>query len=211
MLLSLCVSRPAVYVWQFWQILRGDSPLKATAQMLPVIFSGAFAALMTAYLISRIRPGFLLLGSMCAFATGNIIAAVTPPSLNYWAASFIAMLIMPIGMDCSFPAGNLVASASMPRHQQGLAASLVNTVLNYSISIGLGIAALVETRINRDGTQVLEGYRSAFYVGIGLATLGIGVSLVLVWATRPRDKATQSGEKTVVDEPVEGASSTTSR
>ena len=181
--------------------------MKATAQMLPVIFSGAFAALMTAYLISRIRPGFLLLGSMFAFATGNIIAAVTPPSLNYWAASFIAMLIMPIGMDCSFPAGNLVASASMPRHQQGLAASLVNTVLNYSISIGLGIAGLVETQINKDGTQVLKGYRSAFYVGIGLATMGICIGLVLVWVTRPWSVRTPSN-KVLEDDMVEPAGAT---
>jgi len=156
--------------------------------MVPVIFSGAFAALMTAFLLSHVRAGIVLMIAMCAFCIGNIIASVTPPGLNYWAASFIAMLIMPIGMDSSFPAANIAVSNSMPRHQQGLAASLVNTVINYSISIGLGLAGLVETRINRDGTELLKGYRSALYLAIGLAVLGIGSCAVLIWTTRERTK-----------------------
>lgn len=73
----------------------------------------------------------------------------------------------------------------MPRDQQGLSASLVNTVINYSISIGLGIAGTVESNVAPEGSDVLKGYRSAWYCGIGLAGLGIGVSVVLLWVTRP--------------------------
>lgn len=53
-----------------------------------------------------------------------------------------------------------------------MAASIVATVVNYSISIGLGIAGTIESQINRDGTQVLLGYRSAWYVCVGMAGLG---------------------------------------
>lgn len=71
----------------------------------------------------------------------------------------------------SFPSGTLVLSNSLPRQQQGVAASVVNTVVNYSISIGLGLAGTVERYVNSQDT--LAGYRAASYMGTGLAGLGI--------------------------------------
>ncbi|KAG7562922.1 hypothetical protein FFLO_01612 [Filobasidium floriforme] len=167
------------YLWQSWLVLRGDSPLKATAQFSPICLSGIIAALLAGYLMSRVQPGYILLGSMVAFGASNVIAAVTPPDLTYWAASFIGVLIAPFGMDCSFPAANLAASDFMSRDKQGVGASLVNTMINYSISIGLGIGSLVETHISHN-RSLLDGYRGAHYVGIGLAGLGMLASLVLV-------------------------------
>lgn len=80
----------------------------------------------------------------------------------------------------------------MPPRHQGVGASLVNTVLNYSISIGLGLAGLVEMRINPDGTNLLEGYRAAWYVGIGMGGLGMVVALAAVWTERGEQKAARS-------------------
>ena len=68
----------------------------------------------------------------------------------------------------------------MPRNQQGLAASLVNTVVNYSISIGLGMAGLVDSRLDRGGRDMLRGFRSAWYLGIGLGSLGMAVSTYFI-------------------------------
>lgn len=78
----------------------------------------------------------------------------------------------------SFPSGTLIVSNSMPREHQGLAASLVNTVVNYSISLGLGFAGTVESRVNHSGLDVFKGYRGATYMGIGLAGLGVGIATV---------------------------------
>lgn len=80
----------------------------------------------------------------------------------------------------SFPAGVIVLSYHMPNHQQGLAASLVNTVVNYSISIGLGIAGTAERYVVRNGENRLEGYRAALYVGISLDILGLILAIGLV-------------------------------
>lgn len=66
----------------------------------------------------------------------------------------------------------------MPKEHQGVAASLVNTIVNYSISIALGIAGTIEGHINDDGKDLLKGYRGAWYLGIGLAGSGILLSLL---------------------------------
>ena len=73
----------------------------------------------------------------------------------------------------SFPAATVILSDSMPKEHQGLAASLVNTVVNYSISIGLGIGGTVEVNVDRGIKDLLRGYRGAWYAGIGLSGMGV--------------------------------------
>lgn len=65
----------------------------------------------------------------------------------------------------------------MHHHHQGLAASLVTTTVNYSISLGLGFAGTVESNVNDGGKNPLKGYRGALYLGIGLAGLGMVTSI----------------------------------
>ena len=78
-------------------------------------------------------------------------------------------------MDTSFPAASLVLSDMVPGHLQGVAASLVNTVINYSISIGLGVAGTAEREVVLRGADLVHGYRAALYVSVGMA----GTSLVI--------------------------------
>ena len=102
----------------------------------------------------------------------------------------------------SFPAGTVILSDLMAttsrseqdddkqegdegegdqQQQQGVAASLVNTVVNYSISIGLGVAGTVEGHINHGGKDLERGYRGAWYTGMGLSGLGVGVAGMFVF------------------------------
>lgn len=86
-------------------------------------------------------------------------------------------------MDISFPASSLVLSDMVPKHVQGVAASLVNTVVNYSISIGLGIAGTAEFQVLQGGGTQLEGYRAALYTAVGLAcaafAVGLGFAIIM--------------------------------
>lgn len=92
-------------------------------------------------------------------------------------------------MDISFPASATILSDAVPAGYQGVSASLVNTVINYSIAIGLGIAGTVEAQVNYDGNQVLEGYRAAFYVSVGLASVGCGIAAAYaIFLEDPSDK-----------------------
>lgn len=80
-------------------------------------------------------------------------------------------------MDISFPASSLTLSDMVPKNVQGVAASLVNTVVNYSISIGLGIAGTAEMQRVQRGASELEGIHAAMYTGVGLATAAFLVGL----------------------------------
>jgi MFS family permease len=105
-------------------------------------------------------------------------------------------------MDMSFPAATLILSNAVSREHQGVAASLINTVVNYSISLGLGFAGTVEVHVtkgDRTFNDTLHGYRGALYTGIGLAGLGIFLSFLFVlksyWKDHTDARAKASEEK----------------
>ena len=118
--------------------------------------------------------------AMLGFCIGNILIATAPVGQTYWANIFVATVVTPWGMDMSFPAATIIMSDSVPKEHQGIAASLVVTVVNYSISIGLGIAGTVESKVNNGGQDLLKGYRGALYAAIGLSGIAVLLGLCFV-------------------------------
>ncbi|KAM0255613.1 hypothetical protein ACHAQJ_005618 [Trichoderma viride] len=171
-----------LYLWQILQLIRGHSPLEASAQFSTAAISGACAAFTTGLILGRVRPSLVMFMALMAFTVGGILVATVPPHQIFWAQTFVSILVMPWGMDMSFPAATIILSEAFPKEHQGLAASLVNTVINYSISIGLGIAGTVQSQISPGTTEqdILRGCRSAFYVGIGLSGLGVLVATLFI-------------------------------
>ncbi|KAK4943184.1 hypothetical protein LTR10_017208 [Elasticomyces elasticus] len=179
------------YLWQFWELLRGQSILLSAAMFVPTAISGALAAISTGFLCSMMQPGWVMLISMTGFLVGNTLLATMPVRQAYWAQTFVSLIIAPWGMDMSFPSGVIVLADHMPPEHQGLAASLVNAFINYSISIGLGMAGTVEAHVNNGGRNSLKGYRGAWYLGIGLDVLGMimAVGLIFSWRATQKQKA----------------------
>jgi hypothetical protein len=83
----------------------------------------------------------------------------------------------------SFPTGILILSDAMPQKDQGAAGSLVNTVVNYSISMGLAFAGTVDRYVNNYGEDVFKGYRGATYMGVGLAGIGTMIATCFMFVT----------------------------
>lgn len=88
-------------------------------------------------------------------------------------------------MDSSFPAATIIFSDAVPPEYQGIGASVVTTVVNYSISLWLGFASTIEYEVARGEKE--RGYGGAFWFESGLAGLGLGLSLVL-WGSELRKK-----------------------
>ncbi|KAJ5950922.1 Major facilitator superfamily domain general substrate transporter [Penicillium vulpinum] len=179
-----------LYFFEFMEVIKGDTPLLALAKWAPSAVSGAIAAITTGFILARVRPSAIMLMAMLAFTGGQILLATLPVHQTYWAQTFVISILTPWGMDMSFPSGTLILSDSMSREHQGLAASLVNTIVNYSISIGLGLAGTVQSQVDRGGSDTLRGYRGASYMGIGLAGLGVAIaSMFFIRSLTKRDKA----------------------
>lgn len=93
----------------------------------------------------------------------------------------------------SFPAATIYLSNSIERAHQGVAASLVSTVVNYSISLGLGFAGTVEANVKNGDSpdDILKGFRGALYMAIGLAGLALATSILFLGHTYWGDRRDQ--------------------
>jgi MFS family permease len=197
------------YFWQFLEGLRNITPFHASLQFIPCIVSGFCAAIVTGLVLGRIPGSSIMLIALLSFTTGLILLVTAPVGQTYWAQTFVSTIIMPWGMcvypcppilkptdryrDMSFPAATLLLSNLMAKEHQGVAGSLVNTVVNYSISIALGIAGTVEAHSNSDGNNLLEGYRSVWYLGIGLS--GSGAICAVIFGIDTWRNSRRSGGK----------------
>ncbi|KAJ5929540.1 hypothetical protein N7454_006490 [Penicillium verhagenii] len=172
------------YFYAMMTNIESNSGLLATAKFSGVAVSGAIAAVFTGILLGRLPACVIMFIAMVAFTIGQALLVSLPIGQIYWANAFLISIITPWGMDMSFPSGILILSNAMPAEDQGVAGSLVTTAVNYSISLGLGFAGVVESYVNDDGQDVLKGYRGASYMGLGLAGLGVIVAtsfMIVTW------------------------------
>lgn len=169
------------YLLQIYSDLRHGSPLLISAWFSPIAVSGFAASVTTGIILKKVRTSVVMVLSMSCFVIGVTLVATVPVHQSYWIQTFICSLVIPWGMDMSFPAATIIMSTTIPKEHQGVAASLVNTFVNYSISLGLGFAGTVEREVNNGGKTEedrLRGYRGALYLAVGLAGLGLLVSVV---------------------------------
>ncbi|KAI0448823.1 major facilitator superfamily transporter [Xylaria acuta] len=173
-----------LYLVQILQEIRHLSSLQTVAYLTPLAVAGFIASIFTGILIGplRTKPPVLMILALASFTVGITLIATVPPHQIYWGQIFVSTIIMPFGMDMSFPAATLILSDAVKKEHQGIAASLVNTVVNYSISLGVGFAGTVEVHVS--GGDKLAGYRGGLYLGTGVATLGLVISLIFGVAHR---------------------------
>ncbi|KAK8030944.1 MFS general substrate transporter [Apiospora arundinis] len=182
-----CFGIWSFYTWQFLQVIRKLSPLLTTGWMSPIAVMGIFASMTTGMVLHKLGPPVAMLISMLAFTAATVLIATAPEDQTYWSQTFVGMLVISWGMDMSFPAATLLLSNSVSKKHQGIAASLVATVINYSMSIGIGIGGTVEAQVTKGAVtkeRVLSGYRAALLTGVGLAGTGAIICIALIVATK---------------------------
>jgi MFS family permease len=158
---------------------RGVTPLLLSAWYSPVIPSGLISALAVGKLLGRkLSAAWVMVIGQVAFVVGSLLIATYPVQDTYWGHFFFSVLIITVGMDSSFPAATIIFSDAVEPKYQGMAASVVLTIVNYSISLALGFAGTVE--IETKAGDAMRGYRNALWFAVGLAGLGLVLSLIFV-------------------------------
>lgn len=173
------------YLFNFILVFRHSSAISAASQIVPVAILGPICALSTGFLMKKMRVAYIMLLAMICFTVGTLFVAIAPVHQAYLILTFWSVLVMPGGMNWSFPAGSILLSGAMPKEHQGMAASLVSTTVNYSISIGLGIAGTAN-RYTAEKHGALAGLRAGYYLAIGQSCIGVLLATYFVWKTRPQ-------------------------
>lgn len=174
--------------------IRHESLIQVGVNYLPLTILGTCAAFVAAWMVPRL-PAQVIIGIGCtAMLICSILLATTPAQQTYWAMMFPALIIVSFTADLIFASSQIIASNSVGREHQGVAGSLVGTLLSYGMSTGLGFAGTVEVYTNNGGTNTLKGYRSAAYLGIGLAAAALVIGVVFVRMPKDRREGWEDGD-----------------
>ena len=168
------------YTTLFILTLRKESPLSAVAEMVPLVIGGLFATASVGIFIPKVPAQYIFAVSMVSFFIGNLLMSFANSSNVYWAFIFPACLLVVGGPDLSFASSGILITNVVSPEEQGVAGSFISTVVQYSIAVGLGIAATVEEHVNRGGSDIFLGYRGAYWLGIGFATVAFFVVVLFV-------------------------------
>jgi hypothetical protein len=141
----------AWYTFQWNFNVHHESMLSAAAQIQPLTVGGAFAAVLAAWLIPRISAQYILAISATSVMVANLLIATMPTQQIYWQTEFWSVGIAAFSPDFIFTAAQIIASNSVSRNQQGIAGSLIGTLMTYGMSTGVGFGGTVETYTNRGG------------------------------------------------------------
>ncbi len=101
---------------------------------------------------------------------------------------FLGLLICGLGIGLVFVTCSIAALAGVAEREAGLASGLINTSQQIGGALGIAILSTVATTQAGDaiasGTAIpvalTDGFQTAFFVGVGIAAVGVLASLFLV-------------------------------
>lgn len=205
----------AYYLYLFLEQVRGHSALLTSAETSPVAITGIIFALSTVWLVKKIGVAYVMLIAMLNFFIGSLLLALVPLHQSYWLQTFLSILIMPGAMNLSFPAATILLSSALPKEKQGIAASLVSTLVNYCISCGLGLAGSIhrksfEDAVRRHGDEGhripkskfplltartpgldvirIESFRGPWFFAVGLSAIGVIIAVCFIFWTKRKGR-----------------------
>ncbi|KAL2018456.1 hypothetical protein VTK56DRAFT_812 [Thermocarpiscus australiensis] len=175
-----------IYFWYmniYMQTIRGNSLIQTGVQYLPLTIVGAINSFFAAWLVPRVPTQVIIGAGRFAIVTINVLLATIPANLTYWAMAFPAMFVSAFTIDLITTSAQIIASNTVPMEHQGVAGSLVATLLSYGMRTGLGFAGTVEVITFKNGTNLLKGYHSAAYLAVGMS----GFAPLLCFYRIPKD------------------------
>jgi EmrB/QacA subfamily drug resistance transporter len=187
----------------YMQQVLGYSPMKTGVAYLAVAGTAILWSAVAAQLVTRIGVKPVLAVGM-AFITGGLVY-FTQVSLHgsYVGDLLPGFLLIAVGIGFSFVPISIAALAGVHPSEAGLASGLINT--SQQVGGALGIAALSTIATSRTSGKLaaglslkpalIDGFTLAFLVGVGIAAVGILVSLTLI----RREEMVQSDAQPALD------------
>ncbi|PNS19963.1 hypothetical protein CAC42_7930 [Sphaceloma murrayae] len=172
-----------LYATLYMTEVMGGSPLQLVAWYVPFGPGAAIVAIVSGYLLHLIPGTVVVLMAGVAWIVAPLLFALAPEGANFWAWTFPAMLCATIACDTTINISTIFISTSMPKHRQGLAGALVNSIMQLGIAFLLGFADVVVTETSDQGVK--QKYKNAFWLEVGCA----GTALILLAGFVKIDKA----------------------
>lgn len=176
----------------YFQYVQKLTALDSALRFLPEAAAGLVSNILIGWLVIRVRADTLVVVASVVALTSPIIMGFATPTTSYWASSFPAILLNPVGADTLFTISNLVITNVFPKKDHGLAGGVFNTVAQVGKSFGLALAAVIANSVTKEAArttkletkgstnaldftplQLMQGYRAAFWFCFALCAVTV--------------------------------------
>jgi MFS family permease len=150
----------------------GWSALHTALAFLPGGAIVAFGAPRIGPLVDRFGTTRIIAVGAAAFVIGYALF-LRVDAVPYWITFLPTMLLIGIGFALCYPSLNIQATMGVADHEQGLASGLVNT----SFQVGGALVLAIVSAVASGSGDIVDVYRQAIAVVVGVAVLGLVVAL----------------------------------
>lgn len=142
-------------VTQYLQLVEGLSPFLAGLWMGPPAMAMFAAAIGAPLLARRIRPGYIMGGTLAISLTGYLLLAMAGMDDEWLVAVGFAFVYLGLGAIAALGTDIVVGLA--PASKSGSAASLSETVQELGIAIGVALLGSLTTAVYRSQLTIPDG------------------------------------------------------
>ena len=172
----------------YMQQVLGYSPMKTGLAYIAVAGTSIVWAMVAQQLVTRVGVKPVLVTGMSLLALGLLYFTQVSPDGSYVSDLLPGFLVVAMGMAFSFVSISIAALAGVPAKDAGLASGLINTSQQIGGALGIAVLSSVAIAQTNDAagtgdavpTALTSGFQAAFWVGAGIAAVGVVASLILV-------------------------------
>ena len=167
----------------YLQQIKGYDALENGVAFLPMTAGIILGSGLAQLLIRRLGVRPVLIGGLLVSTAGLLWLTQLTPESSYAAGMLPGLVLVALGMGHVFVPLTLTATSNIDAEDQGLASGLFNTAQQVGGALGLAILSTVASNTAgaaTDPASLVDGYTTAFLVGVGFMIAGVVLAAVLL-------------------------------
>lgn len=162
--------------------------MELVAWYVPVAVVGLILAVGGGMTLHLMPAKVLMAVTGLAIILESALLALAPADVNYWRWVFIPMCCSTVAFDVIFSVANIFFSTTLPAHQQGLAGSLGNALVQLGIALLLGFAEVIATQTAYQGQK--QSYQNVFWFNLACGAVALVLFMGFVSIDRAKSDLT---------------------
>lgn len=173
----------SVYGTLYFQNIMSASPLQVVAWYVPLGLAGLILSIIEGFILHLVPGRVLLIISGLGAVGSQLLIALIPLGGSYWAWIFPAVIFSTIGIDLSTILMTVFVTTTFPTAQQGLAGSVINSVLQLGVAFVLALTDIIQSA-TVDQAGLGKSYKNTFWFGLGAAAASL--LILAIWGKVPK-------------------------
>jgi hypothetical protein len=130
------------------------------------------------FVLHRVPGTILLITAEVCILGAALLQALQPSGLIYWAMTFPSLPLMIIGAEFSYLVCSLFVLESVQKSHLSVAAGVFSSLMSLGSAIGAASSSSIRQHVSGQEGRI-EGFKAAFWFGVGLAGLAMLIALTV--------------------------------